>query len=42
MSTVMEEDIKRRPVCRRAALVLDIVQGKATMAAASRRDALFL
>jgi len=36
MSTVMEEDIKRWTARRKAALVLDIIQGKTTVAAASR------
>jgi len=36
MSTVMEEDIKRWTARRKAALVMDIIQGKATVAAASR------
>ena len=36
MSAVMEEDIKRWPVRRKAALVLEIIQGKTTVAEASR------
>ena len=36
MSTVMEEDIKRWTAKRKAALVLEIIQGKTTLAAASR------
>ncbi|HSQ81492.1 MAG TPA: DUF1153 domain-containing protein [Casimicrobiaceae bacterium] len=36
MSAVMEEDIKRWTARRKAALVLDIIQGKATVAEASR------
>ena len=36
MSTVMEEEIKRWTAKRKAALVLEIIQGKTTLAAASR------
>jgi len=36
MSTKMEEDIKRWTAKRKSALVLDIIQGKATVAEASR------
>lgn len=36
MSTVMEYDIKRWTAKRKAALVLDIVQGKTTVSEASR------
>ena len=36
MSTVMDEDIKRWTARRKAALVLDIIQGKTTVAEASR------
>ena len=36
MSTVMEEDIKRWTAKRKAAWVLEIIQGKTTLAAASR------
>ena len=36
MSTVMEEEIKRWTARRKAALVVDIIQGKTTVAAASR------
>ena len=36
MSTVMEEDIKRWTAKRKAALVLEIIQGKTTLAAAGR------
>jgi transposase-like protein len=36
MSAVMEEDIKRWTARRKAALVLEIIQGKTTVAAASR------
>lgn len=36
MSTVMEEEIKRWTARRKAALVMDIIQGKTTVAAASR------
>ena len=36
MSAVMEEDIKRWTARRKAALVLDIIQGKTTVAEASR------
>lgn len=36
MSTVMEDEIKRWTARRKAALVLDIIQGKTTVAAASR------
>ncbi len=37
MSEVMEEEIKRWTARRKSALVLDIIQGKATVAAASRK-----
>lgn len=36
MSTKMEEDIKRWAAKRKSALVLDIIQGKRTVAEASR------
>ena len=36
MSAVMEEDIKRWTARRKAALVLEIIQGKMTVAEASR------
>ena len=36
MSTLMEEDIKRWTAKRKTALVLDIIQGKTTVAEASR------
>ncbi len=36
MSTNMEEDIKRWTAKRKSALVLDIIQGKTTVAEASR------
>jgi transposase-like protein len=36
MSAVMEEDIKRWTARRMAALVLEIIQGKTTVAAARR------
>jgi transposase-like protein len=36
MSTVMEDDIKRWTAKRKTALVLDIIQGKTTLAEASR------
>jgi transposase-like protein len=36
MSGVMEEDIKRWTARRKAALVLDLVEGKTTVAEASR------
>ena len=36
MSTVMEEEIKRWTVKRKSALVIEILQGKTTVAAASR------
>jgi len=36
MSAVMEEDIKRWTARRKAALVLEIIQGKTTLAEASR------
>ncbi len=36
MSIVMEDDIKRWTAKRKAALVLDIIQGKTTVAEASR------
>jgi transposase-like protein len=37
MSTTMDEDIKRWTVKRKSALVLDIIQGKTTVAEASRQ-----
>jgi transposase-like protein len=37
MSTTMEEDIKRWTAKRKSALVLDIIQGKTTVAEASRQ-----
>lgn len=37
MSTKMEEDIKRWTAKRKSALVLDIIQGKTTVAEASRQ-----
>ena len=37
MSAVMEEEIKRWTARRKAALVLDIIQGKATVSESSRR-----
>lgn len=36
MSTKMDEDIKRWTVKRKSTLVLDIIQGKTTVAEASR------
>ena len=36
MSTKMDEDIKRWTAKRKSALVLDIIQGKMTVAEASR------
>ncbi len=36
MSAVMEEEIKRWPARRKSALVLEIIQGKTTVAEASR------
>ena len=36
MSAVMEEDIKRWTARRKAALVLEVIQGKTTVAEASR------
>ena len=36
MSAMMEEDIKRWTARRKAALVLEIIQGKTTVAEASR------
>jgi len=36
MSTLMEDDIKRWTAKRKTALVLDIIQGKSTIAEASR------
>jgi len=36
MSTLMEDDIKRWTAKRKTALVLDIIQGKATISEASR------
>jgi transposase-like protein len=36
MSTTMEEDIKRWTAKRKSALVLEIIQGKTTVAEASR------
>ena len=36
MSTKMEEDVKRRTAKRKAALVVEIMQGKTTMEEASR------
>jgi transposase-like protein len=36
MSSVMEDDIKRWTAKRKTALVLDIIQGKTTVAEASR------
>lgn len=36
MSAVMEEDIKRWTAKRKAALVLEVIQGKTTVAEASR------
>lgn len=36
MSTLMEDDIKRWTAKRKAALVLDIIQGKTTVSEASR------
>ena len=36
MSTQMDDDIKRWTAKRKAALILDIIQGKATVAEASR------
>lgn len=36
MSAVMEEEIKRWTARRKAALVLEIIQGKTTVAEASR------
>ena len=37
MSIVMEEEIKRWTAKRKSALVLDLIQGKATVAEASRQ-----
>lgn len=37
MSTAMDEDIKRWTAKRKSALVLDIIQGKTTVAEASRQ-----
>ena len=37
MSTKMEDDIKRWTAKRKSALVLDIIQGKTTVAEASRQ-----
>ncbi|WP_343226361.1 DUF1153 domain-containing protein [Marilutibacter chinensis] len=37
MSAVMEEEIKRWTACRKSALVLEIIQGKTTVAEASRQ-----
>ena len=37
MSVVMEEEIKRWTARRKSALVLEIIQGKTTVAAASRQ-----
>lgn len=37
MSVVMDEEIKRWTVRRKAALVLEIIQGKTTVAEASRQ-----
>lgn len=37
MSEMMEEEIKRWTARRKSALVLEIIQGKATVAAASRQ-----
>jgi transposase-like protein len=37
MSTTMDEEIKRWTARRKSALVLDIIQGKATVAEASRQ-----
>ncbi|VVD60123.1 transposase [Pandoraea communis] len=37
MSKVMEDDIKRWTAKRKSALVLDIIQGKTTVAEASRQ-----
>ena len=37
MSAVMEEDIKRWAARRKSALVLEIIQGKTTVADASRQ-----
>ena len=36
MSTLMEDDIKRWMTKRKAALVMEIIQGKTTVAEASR------
>jgi len=36
MSTLMEDDIKRWTAKRKAALVMEIIQGKTTVAEASR------
>ena len=36
MSTLMEDEIKRWTAKRKTALVLDIIQGKSTVAEASR------
>lgn len=36
MSTMMEDDIKRWTTKRRAALVMEIIQGKTTVAEANR------
>ncbi len=40
MSIGMDEGIKRWRARRKAALILEIIQGKATVAQASRRSAL--
>ena len=37
MSVVMEEEIKRWTACRKAALILEIIQGRTTVAEASRQ-----
>jgi len=39
MSTVMEDEIKRWTAKRKAALVLEIIQGKTTVADMARRSA---
>jgi hypothetical protein len=42
MSNVQEEDIKRWTAKRKPALVLDIIQGKTTVAEASAGPSIFL
>jgi hypothetical protein len=42
MSNLQEEDIKRWAAKRKSALILDIIQGKPTVAAANRHFGLFI